>query len=159
MASADKKVEFVDEEVAEKPTAAYIAASPSEISARMWQWRIAGIERYVESWQESDGGASGADTVKEFLRDAGELAKLRATGKQPARAFTLYNEWGRTLWGFDEFNRRRENANQHNPDGALTLHIQSMEEVFGSIEMAEYDPAEDPPVMAILAAAVRARDS
>jgi len=120
----------------ERPTAAYVAATPSEITERMWQWRVAAIERYVKSWLESDGGASGAETIKEFLRGAGELAFLRAAGKQPARAFALYNEWGQTLWDFDEFNRRRENVNHHNPDGAFALHIALMEEVFFSIESA-----------------------
>jgi hypothetical protein len=139
----------------EQPTAAYIAATPSEITGRMWRWRVAAIGRYTERWLEAFGESSSAKDTARFLQHAGELAKLRATGAQPERAFALYNEWGQTLWDFDEANCRRESIGR---EGAFAVHVSQMEEVFFSIESAEYDPA-DPPVMALLAAAVCARDT
>ena len=97
------------------PTPAYVSASPRDITEAMWRWRINAIDRYVERyvarWVEHSGEHSGefrafqkplgAERVAWFLKDAGELARLRATGERPARAFKLYNEWGATLWASD----------------------------------------------------------
>jgi len=140
--------------VDESPTAAYVAAAPGDITGRMWRWRVAAIGRYAERWLEAFGESSSVDDTARFLQRAGELAKLRATGAQPERAFALYNEWGQTLWDFDEADRRRESVDR---GGAFAAHVSRMEEVFFSIENAEHDPA-DPPAMALLAAAVCARD-
>ena len=143
-------MEFADK----TPTAAYIASAPSEITAQMWRWRVAAIGRYVERWLEADGGSSCAADTAAFLQHAGELAKLRATGAQPEKAFELYNKWGQTLWEFDDYGRR-------DPSGAFGAHVRKMEEVFFSIECGECGECEsavDLPVAPLVAAAVCARE-